>query len=99
MELALYKDALSSIWNTGLDQLRALAQTRMRVFLVSSLALVATVLGQSSVVDNYVKTQSPIAKAGVLANIGPDGSKCHGAKVRPRLHMRISFTELCLAEP
>ncbi|KIK68987.1 carbohydrate-binding module family 20 protein [Collybiopsis luxurians FD-317 M1] len=35
---------------------------------------------QSSSVDAYVATQSPIAKAGLLANIGPSGSKSSGAK-------------------
>lgn len=31
-------------------------------------------------VDSYISTESPIAKAGLLANIGPSGSKSHGAK-------------------
>ena len=31
-------------------------------------------------VDSYVASEEPIAKAGVLANIGPDGAKCHGAQ-------------------
>ena len=31
-------------------------------------------------VDTYIATEGPIAKAGVLANIGSDGSKCAGAK-------------------
>ncbi|OBZ68698.1 Glucoamylase [Grifola frondosa] len=33
-----------------------------------------------SSVDSYVSTESPIAKAGVLANIGSSGSKSSGAK-------------------
>ncbi|KAL4242430.1 glycosyl hydrolase 15 family protein [Abortiporus biennis] len=34
-----------------------------------------------SKVDAYIATQLPVARAGLLANIGPDGVKCcHGAK-------------------
>ena len=32
-------------------------------------------------VDSYITTESPIAKAGVLANIGPNGARSMGAKV------------------
>ncbi|KII86815.1 carbohydrate-binding module family 20 protein [Plicaturopsis crispa FD-325 SS-3] len=51
-----------------------------------SLHLFSLILGvtyacaQSSTVDTYISTESPIAKAGLLANIGPDGSKSQGAK-------------------
>jgi len=34
---------------------------------------------QSSTVDSYIATESPIAKAGILANVGPNGSKDQGA--------------------
>lgn len=34
----------------------------------------------SSTVSSWVTTESPIAKAGLLANIGPDGAKDGGAK-------------------
>ncbi|KAJ7784273.1 glucoamylase [Mycena metata] len=44
----------------------------MRVVLFSALT--------ASSVDSYVATESPIAKAGLLANIGPSGSKSSGAK-------------------
>ncbi|KDQ16681.1 carbohydrate-binding module family 20 protein [Botryobasidium botryosum FD-172 SS1] len=56
------------------------------------LSLVPTVLGTSggdlddgltrrqSSVDSFISTESPIAKAGILANIGPSGAKCQGAK-------------------
>ncbi|KAL4242276.1 glycosyl hydrolase 15 family protein, partial [Abortiporus biennis] len=30
--------------------------------------------------DAYIATQLPVARAGLLANIGPNGVKCHGAK-------------------
>ncbi|CAA7262982.1 unnamed protein product [Cyclocybe aegerita] len=52
----------------------------MRFALLSVLCLGTRVLAQSSVVDQYVATESPIAKAGLLANIGPSGSKSSGAK-------------------
>ncbi|KAJ7367346.1 glucoamylase [Mycena albidolilacea] len=51
----------------------------MRVVLLSALSVCVSVLAQTSV-DSYIATESPIAKAGVLANIGPSGSKSQGAK-------------------
>jgi len=53
----------------------------MRFAILSSLCYCALVRSQLSVVDQYVATESPIAKAGLLANIGPSGSKSAGAKV------------------
>ena len=44
-----------------------------------SLSLTAA-LAQTNVAS-YIATESPIAKAGLLANIGPKGSKASGAKV------------------
>jgi hypothetical protein len=58
-----------------------LPQVNMRVLLLSTLGLCSSILCQSSLVDSYVSTELPIAKAGLLANIGPDGSKSSGAKV------------------
>ncbi len=55
--------------------------TNMRALFVYCLGLSASVWAQSSAVDAYVASESPIAKAGVLANIGPSGSKSAGAKV------------------
>lgn len=52
----------------------------MRSIIVSALAFCAAVFAQSAV-DQYVATESPIAKAGILANIGPLGSKSSGAAV------------------
>ncbi|KDR82588.1 hypothetical protein GALMADRAFT_134180 [Galerina marginata CBS 339.88] len=52
----------------------------MRFAFLSALCYCAAVLGQSSLVDQYAATESPIAKAGLLANIGPSGSKSSGAK-------------------
>ena len=44
-------------------------------------AVFAQPLGTGSGVDQYVATESPIAKAGVIANIGPLGSKSSNAAV------------------
>lgn len=63
------------------EQGRRIGQTKMRTLLLSAFSLWAAVLGQSNIVENYVRTQSPIAKAGVLANIGPGGVKSAGAWV------------------
>ncbi|KAF7314651.1 Glycoside hydrolase family 15 protein [Mycena kentingensis (nom. inval.)] len=49
----------------------------MRIFL--PLLSAATALAQTAI-DSYIATQSPISKAGLLANIGPNGSKSQGAK-------------------
>ncbi|KAJ7079775.1 glucoamylase G2 [Mycena belliarum] len=51
----------------------------MRVVFLSALSLCGAVLAQSSV-DSYVASESPIAKAGMLANIGATGSRSGGAK-------------------
>lgn len=57
--------------------------TRMRFSktLVCALGLISSAFAQSSSVDSYISTEDPIAKAGLLANIGPSGSKTQGAKV------------------
>ena len=52
----------------------------MRFALPTSLIALATAAFAQSA-DDYVKSEGPIAKAGLLANIGPDGSKSSGAKV------------------
>ncbi|TFY52909.1 hypothetical protein EVG20_g10351 [Dentipellis fragilis] len=49
------------------------------VCFAAALGAAAQALAQTSV-DSYIATESPIAKAGLLANIGPDGSKAQGAK-------------------
>lgn len=48
--------------------------------LVSLATLWVSVAAQSSV-EAFIAKQAPISKAGVFANIGPSGSKSHGAKV------------------
>ncbi|KAM5539504.1 hypothetical protein V8D89_006956 [Ganoderma adspersum] len=53
----------------------------MRLSLLTSLAALAvSSYAQSPSADAYVASESPAAKAGLLANIGPDGSKASGAK-------------------
>ncbi|EIW58421.1 glucoamylase [Trametes versicolor FP-101664 SS1] len=49
-------------------------------FLATVVGLAVGAFAQSSVADAYVASESSIAKAGVLANIGPSGSKSQGAK-------------------
>jgi glucoamylase len=49
-------------------------------FLWASLALPWGAYAQSSSAAAYLASESPIAKAGLLANIGPSGSKASGAK-------------------
>jgi glucoamylase len=49
------------------------------LFILFSL-LVTTVHGQSTTAAAYLAAESPIAKANLLANIGPSGSKSSGAK-------------------
>ncbi|KAJ7069509.1 glucoamylase [Mycena amicta] len=51
----------------------------MRLHGLFPLLSACAVLAQTSV-DSYIATESPIAKAGLLANIGPSGSKSQGAK-------------------
>ncbi|KAI0064154.1 glycoside hydrolase family 15 protein [Artomyces pyxidatus] len=46
---------------------------------LSALDLAGLITQQSSTVDSYVGSEAPLAKAGLLANIGHDGAKSHGA--------------------
>ncbi|KAJ7625294.1 glucoamylase [Mycena polygramma] len=75
----LYKEAVSSLYSFTCNSVQDLAQTRMRVVLFSALSLCAAVFAQTSV-DSYIASESPIAKAGMLANIGAMGAKSQGAK-------------------
>lgn len=57
--------------------------TMRSTFIFSSLlALLASLLPllASGAVTDYIASEGPIAKAGVLANIGASGSKAAGAK-------------------
>lgn len=73
--LSLYKHDLQTIYCIGAEQARALFSP------LSEVPFRAPVFTQSSAVDKYILVESPIAKAGLLANIGPSGSKSAGAKV------------------
>lgn len=57
--------------------------SEMRLSLISALGFAYGAFAQSGTVSSYISTESPAAKAGVLANIGSDGSKSSGADVRP----------------
>jgi hypothetical protein len=64
---------------------RFFTQLIMRLTLLSTFTLwFSAIVAQSSIVDTYIASESPIAKAGLLANIGPNGSKCAGAEVLSR---------------
>jgi len=68
----------------GCTYARSNPSLKMRLLcLASVIGLVGTAISEpSTTADSYFGKESPIAKAGLLANIGPDGAKCHGAKVR-----------------
>lgn len=70
-----YKDDVCNFLQTFFPQVTM----RHTLRLVSALGLCASAFTQSSTVDTYASTESPIAKAGVLANIGPSGAKSSGA--------------------
>jgi hypothetical protein len=42
-------------------------------------------------VDSYIAMESPIAKAGVLANIGPNGTRSMSAKVSRRAYYYVQM--------
>ena len=50
------------------------------ILLPLAIALFTAVRGQTNTADAYFSTESPVAKANLLANIGPSGSKSQGAK-------------------
>jgi glucoamylase len=52
-------------------------QTSMFWSLLTGYLAISSVLAQSA--DDYIASELPIAKAGLLANIGPDGEKSSGA--------------------
>lgn len=54
------------------------------ISLLYGLGLTVSAWAQSGSIEAYIASESPIAKAGVLANIGPNGSKSQGAKVYSR---------------
>jgi hypothetical protein len=62
---------------------RSKPSLKMRLLCLASVfGLVGTAISESATADSFFGKESPIAKAGLLANIGPDGKKSSGAKVR-----------------
>jgi hypothetical protein len=56
---------------------------KMRLLCFASVfGLVGPAIFEPATADSYFSKESPIAKAGLLANIGPNGKKSSGAKVR-----------------
>jgi hypothetical protein len=45
-------------------------------------------------IDTYISTEGPIAKAGLLANIGPSGSKADGALAGVVRHIPVNIQQL-----
>ncbi len=67
----------------------------MRFTLLATLVgLAVGAFAQSSSADAYVAFESPIAKVGVLANIGPSGSKSQGAKASASNSVHLSAKPL-----
>ena len=54
--------------------------TAMRFGLLTALCFCATTWAQLSAVTSFLDTEGPIAKTGLLANIGGSGSKSAGVK-------------------
>ncbi|KAF8964432.1 glucoamylase [Flammula alnicola] len=79
IELKLYKEQTFAIWSLILNQTRVFSLPSMRCLILSAVGLCATVFAQSTAVDTFLAAESPIAKAGLLANIGPSGAKSSGA--------------------
>jgi glucoamylase len=76
-----YKEWLWTSIYPILQRIQKTTLPSMRSILLTALAFYAAVFAQNAAVDQFVATQYPISKAGVLANIGPSGSKSSGAKV------------------
>ncbi|KAH8825016.1 glucoamylase [Flagelloscypha sp. PMI_526] len=73
-----YKIAWSASWTTNLTLPSIpLSKMRLQAAFVSLLPFVASVFSQN--LDDYIAKERPAAKAGLLANIGPDGAKASGA--------------------
>lgn len=58
--------------------------------LLTTVSLVAAAFAQSTV-DSYIASEGPIAKTGLLANIGSSGSKSQGAKVSALFTMMFTL--------
>lgn len=54
---------------------------KMRSILLTAFCFSASCIAQLTSADAFLATQVPISKAGLLANIGPNGAKASGAQV------------------
>lgn len=79
LEFAIYKASFCDLY-TSVTYLIPPLHVNMRTFILSALG-VCSVVAQSSTVDSYISTESPIARSGLLANIGANGNKSASAKV------------------
>ncbi|KAH9480597.1 Glucoamylase [Psilocybe cubensis] len=73
-----YKDQAVALWIGILRTLNNFPEVKMRTAILTAFAFCATVFAQSNV-ESYIAKEKPIAKAGILANIGPSGSRAAGA--------------------
>jgi len=76
-----YKDWLWTSIYPILQRIQKATLPSIRSILLTAFAFCAAVFSQNAPVDQFIATQYPISKAGVLANIGPSGSKSSEAKV------------------
>ena len=71
---------------------------KMRFLCLASLfGLMGSAISHASTADSYFTTESPIAKASLLANIGPNGAKSSGANVCrkiPAYHVHLYSSRL-----
>lgn len=75
-----YKERAVAFWIAIFRTFHKTPVVKMRTVLLTAFAFCATVFAQSNV-ESYIAKEKPIAKAGVLANIGPSGSRASGARV------------------
>jgi hypothetical protein len=67
---------------TSFQSIGSISVNKMRVFAASTIAALAVSSSVSAAsVGPWIKDQKPIAKANLLANIGPNGSRAPGAFV------------------
>jgi hypothetical protein len=85
-----YKEWLWTSIYPILQRIQKTTLPSMRSILLTAFAFCAAVFSQNAAVDQFVATQYPISKAGVLANIGPSGSKSSGAKVYFCFHVNLT---------
>ncbi|KAF9562600.1 glucoamylase G2 [Agrocybe pediades] len=78
-KLEVYKADGLGVWFYNLKRVQDSTPPKMRSIVLTALSFCAAVFAQSSAVDQYLSRQVPISKTNLLANIGPNGSRSHGA--------------------